>query len=83
MQARVASSNKAAHVGGLGPEQLQLLEQRIEARLALLATQYVTIEALREWEIRYARGCAMCLSVLEWGIILYEYTYIHGLVFTP
>ncbi len=53
VQARAASNNKGGHGGGLGPEQLQLLESRIEARLALLATQYVTIEALREWELRY------------------------------
>ncbi len=40
--------------GGLSVESLHLLEQRVEARLALLATQYVTVEALREWEVRFA-----------------------------
>uniref|UniRef100_A0A7S0S286 EF-hand domain-containing protein n=1 Tax=Chlamydomonas leiostraca TaxID=1034604 RepID=A0A7S0S286_9CHLO len=35
-------------------ESLGLLESKIESRFQLLATQFVTIEALREWEMRFA-----------------------------
>lgn len=36
----------------VGTESLALLEQKVESRFQLLGTQFVTIEALREWELR-------------------------------
>ena len=38
--------------GKVDASSLALLEQKLESRLMLLSTQYVTIEALREWEMR-------------------------------
>ena len=42
----------AGQRGNVGAEALSLLEQKMEARVTLLSTQFVTVEALREWEMR-------------------------------
>ncbi len=51
-QARAAAAGTRGGGGTLGAESLALLEQRIEARLGVMSSQYVSAETLREWEIR-------------------------------
>lgn len=41
---------------GVDAGAVQLLEQRIEARMALQGTQFVTVDALRDWELRCEGG---------------------------
>jgi hypothetical protein len=46
------AANQNTGRGGVAPEALLLLEQKVEARFTLLGSQFVTIEALRDWEMR-------------------------------
>ncbi|GFH09388.1 uncharacterized protein HaLaN_04512, partial [Haematococcus lacustris] len=53
-RANAASAASGARGGSLNAEQLGLMEQRVEQRLALMATQFASVHSLRECEARFA-----------------------------
>lgn len=53
-RANAASAASGARGISLNAEQLGLMEQRVEQRLALMATQFASVHSLRECEARFA-----------------------------